>query len=123
MCCLVSLQEKKNASQEFPHSPKIVDESNGTYVDDPLCNYEPRSLAQMQTNLAPNLQVTRNGGDVMKNGKRHNSIVADTLFLVETENVGPLPLHISLGCGHKFFKLLEDTVIKKGWTQIGKLLV
>ena len=103
--CLVSHNSLK-ARTGAPRTPMIkVDHE---YMPNPDCVFPRRTKDMFICDLLENQSDTRNGGNTVKNGKYHNSIVREPLFLVDPMHIAPIPLHISLGLGHRFFLLLEN---------------
>jgi hypothetical protein len=104
--CLVPLEHLR-LKDGTPHCPKVRSSQSG-YVDNPQCQYQLRTLEQMDADHTANANDIRNRGNVYRNGKFHHSIVRDSLFPVaDSSHIVPLPLHIALGCGLKFYKQLE----------------
>ena len=103
--CHVTLEDLRRRSGE-PHTP--MKQSDNDYIVNEHCVYEARSIKSLQTHYLQNKADKRNDGKLLKNGKKHFSIVRDCLFPVELDHVSPIALHISLGWGHRFFQQLED---------------
>ena len=103
--CLWYLVTQSSVRCGIPHSPQL--NVKGIWSDSNQ-KYDERTLQSMREDLASCVADTRNGGDVSKNGKYHNSIVNDAILPVidSMYQVSPLPLHIMLGLGLKFYNQL-----------------